>query len=115
MYKLSYAEIMESDCREARAREQVALDHAIELMRLAETKGAASPEANEAIQYVQKLWTFFIENLTDPNNELAGGLKNDLISIGMWAIAEADRIHADRSKSFSPLIDVNTSIRDGLS
>ena len=114
MYKLSYAEIMEGDLRAARAREQVALDRAIELMKVAETKGPHSPEANEAIQYVQKLWTFFIENLTDPNNELAAALKGDLISIGLWTIAESDRILADQSKGFSALIDVNKTIRDGL-
>jgi len=114
MYKLSYAEIMEADPRQARAREQQALDHAIELMKIAEAKGATSPQAVEAVQYVQKLWTFFIQNLTDPGNELAGALKGDLISIGIWAIAEADRVLADRSKGFGALIDVNQTIRDGL-
>lgn len=114
MYRLSYAEIMESDCREARANEQVAFDQAIELMRIADSKGASSPEAVEAVRYVQKLWSFFIENLADPNNELSGALKKDLISIGVWTIAEADRILGDSSKGFSTLIDVNKSIRDGL-
>jgi flagellar protein FlaF len=115
MYKLSYAEIMENDCRTARAREQEAFDRAIELMRLAESKGTPSPEANEAVKYVQKLWSFFIENLSDPNNELSDSVKSDLISIGLWAIAEADRILAEQSKSFAPLIDINKAIRDGLS
>jgi flagellar protein FlaF len=115
MYKLSYAEIMEGDCQTARAREQSALDRAIELMRLAEAKGRGSAEASEAIQYVQKLWMFFIQNLAHPDNELGAALKDDLISIGLWAIAEADRILADGSKSFAPLIDINKTIRDGLS
>jgi flagellar protein FlaF len=114
MYKMYYAEIMEGSARAARAREKVAIEHAIELMTAAEAKGVRSPEATEAIAYVQKLWTFFIENLTDPNNELAASLKDDLISIGLWAIAEADRILADPSKSFAALIDVNKTIRDGL-
>ena len=115
MYKLSYAEVMESDAGEARARERIAFDHAIDLMKRAEAKGdARSAEATEAVQYVQKLWTFFIESLTDPHNELAAALKKDLISIGLWAIAESDRILADSSKSFAPLIDVNATIRDGL-
>jgi flagellar protein FlaF len=114
MYKLSYAEIMEADPREARAREQDALDRAIELMKLAEATGNDSPQAVEAVNYLQKLWTFFIQNLTDPNNELAGDLKGDLISIGIWAIAEADRVLADKSKGFGALIDVNKTIRDGL-
>jgi flagellar protein FlaF len=114
MYKMSYAEVMEGSASEARQRERSALDHAIELMRLAEEKGARSPEANEAVQYVQRLWQFFIENLADPNNELATGLKQDLISIGLWAIAESDRILSDSSKSFATLIDINKTIRDGL-
>lgn len=114
MYKLSYAEIMEGDVRESRAREQVAIDHAIDLMKIAEEKGLHSAETVQAVQYVQKLWTFFIENLTDPTNELTAPLKDDLISIGLWAIAEADRVLADKSKSFSVLIDVNKTIRDGL-
>ena len=114
MYKMSYAEIMDGDVREARAREREAFDRAIELMRAAEGKGAQAPETAEAIQYVQKLWTFFIENLTDPNNELSSSLKNDLISIGLWTIAEADKVLANPDKSFSGLIGVNKAIRDGL-
>jgi flagellar biosynthesis regulator FlaF len=44
MYKLSYAEIMEGDPREARAREQVAIDHGIALMQRAEAEGGRSPQ-----------------------------------------------------------------------
>ena len=68
----------------------------------------------EAVTYVQKLWTFFIESLADPGNELAASLKQDLISIGLWAIAESDRVLTDPAKGFTALIDVNKTIRDGL-
>ena len=114
MYKLSYAEIMESDPREARAREQTAIDHGIALLTKAEAEGGRSPEAFEALRYVQRLWVFFIENLTDPKNELNAAVKDDLISIGLWTIAEADRLIADPTKSFASLIDINKTIRDGL-
>ena len=114
MYKMSYAEIMDASPHAARARERQAFDHAIDLMKLAEAKGAASPEANAAIAYVQRLWTFFIENLTDPANDLSTTLKRDLISIGLWAIAESDRILGDSSRGFAELITINKTIRDGL-
>ena len=114
MYKMSYAEVMAASPHEARAREREALDHAIALMSAAEAKGAASPETNEAVTYVQKLWTFFIENLTDPGNGLSTSLKRDLISIGLWAIAESDRVLDDTSRGFGALISVNKTIRDGL-
>ena len=77
--------------------------------------GTHSPEAEEAVEYVQRLWTFFIENLCDPDNELASTVKDDLISIGLWTISEADRILTDDANSFERLIDVNKTIRDGLS
>ncbi len=115
MYKMSYAEIMEGSARAAREREKAALDRAIALMTAAEAMDTASPEVGDAVAYVQKLWTFFIENLSDPRNELNDVLKRDLIAIGVWAVAESDRVLADPSKGFSALIDVNKMIRDGLS
>lgn len=114
MYKFSYAEILEDDVREARAREQAALDRAIELMTIAQERGFQSPEANEAVGYVQTLWGYLIKDLVDPGNELAENLKADLISIGLWAIKEADRVVNDPSKNFLALIEVNQTIRNGL-
>jgi len=114
MYKFSYAEILEDDVHQARAREQAAIDRAIELMTIAEERGRQSPEATEAVGYVQKLWSYLIKDLVDPGNELAEALKADLISIGLWAIKEADRILNDPSKNFIALIEVNKTIRNGL-
>jgi flagellar protein FlaF len=114
MYKMSYAEIMEGGARVAREREKSALDRAIALMTAAEAKATDPNDVADAVVYVQKLWTFFIENLSDPRNELNDDLKRDLIAIGVWAVAESDRILANPSKSFSALIDVNKMIRDGL-
>ena len=115
MYKMSYAEIMETGARAARDREKAALDRAIALMTAADAKTTDPNEIADAVVYVQKLWTFFIENLSDPRNELNDVLKRDLIAIGLWAVAESDRVLSDPSKSFSALIDVNKMIRDGLS
>ncbi len=114
MYKMSYAEIMEGSAREQREKEKAALDRAIALMTAAEAQATSPDEVNDAVAYVQKLWTFFIENLSDPRNELNDDLKRDLIAIGVWAVAESDRVLADPSKGFSALIDVNKMIRDGL-
>src|SRR6266496_122593 len=114
MYRFSYAEILEEDVQLARVREQAAIDRAIELMTVAEERGPQSPEATEAVGYVQTLWSYLIKDLVDPGNELAENLKADLISIGLWAIKEADRIVNDPSKNFLALIEVNKTIRNGL-
>lgn len=114
MYKMSYAEVMAASPHEARARERLAFDHAIALMSAAGAKDAAAGATNEAVAYVQRLWTFFIESLSDPGNALGTPLKRDLISIGLWAIAESGRILEDTSRGFDALITVNKTIRDGL-
>lgn len=114
MYKMTYAEIIEGDCRQARANEQQAFNQAISMMQEADGKDITAPEVFAAVQNVQKLWVFLIENLSDPANELAPALKKDLISIGIWAIREADRVLTTPAKGFGALIEVNRSIRDGL-
>lgn len=114
MYKFSYAEILDDGGQEARGREQLALDHAIELLNVASTSGINSPEALTAINYIQNLWSFLIEDLANPENALAAQLRADLISIGLWVIREADRVLRDPSKTFAALIEVNKSIRQGL-
>jgi flagellar protein FlaF len=114
MYRYSYVEILEDASETTRAREQMAFDHALELLAKAEQYGAGSPQAREALHYVQKLWNFLIENLVDPSNALADGLRADLISIGIWVIREADRILREPSGTLAGLIEVNKNMRDGL-
>ncbi|MBN9020749.1 MAG: flagellar biosynthesis regulator FlaF [Rhizobiales bacterium] len=114
MYRMTYEEILDGDSREGRTRERMALDRGIDLMQRAEVEGVRSPEALEAIAYVQKLWGFLIRDLADPGNHLPDALRGDLISIGLWCMTETDRLLAEKVDSFAGLIAVNSSIRDGL-
>ncbi|MCT8267852.1 MULTISPECIES: flagellar biosynthesis regulator FlaF [Afifella] len=114
MYKFSYAEILDDSGGESRAREQMALDHALELLHVAEIRGAGSPEAAEALGYVNKLWNFMIRDLASPQNGLGQELRRDLISVGLWVIREAENVLVDPSRNFAALIEVNQTIRDGL-
>lgn len=114
MYRMSYDEILEGDTREGRSRERSVLERGVQLMQLAEAEGPRSAEALEAIAYIQKLWGFLIRDLADPANQLPEALRSDLISIGIWCIAEADRVLNEKVTSFSALIAVNINIRDGL-
>jgi flagellar protein FlaF len=114
MYKFSYAEIIEADCSQQRSRERTAFDEAITMMTSAEEVGIGSAEATEAVRAIQRLWGFLIGDLANANNELDKMLRADLISIGLWSIAEADRILTAKSTSFAALIEVNSRIRDGL-
>lgn len=110
----AYAEILEETPRLARERERAAIGRAIELLQQAAENGPRSREAFEALHYLNRLWSILIEDLASPENDLPQGLRADLISIGLWAMREGDRIRLEQSGDFSALIDIMKSISEGL-
>ncbi len=114
MYNFSYAEVLEEAPRDARQRERMAIEHAIELLECAEAKGPRSREAIDALDFVRRLWGMLIEDLANAENDLPKALRADLISIGLWIMREAEQIRQEESKNFRGLIDVTRSIADGL-
>jgi flagellar protein FlaF len=114
MYQFSYAEVLDETPKGARERERQAIDRSIELLGLAEQRGMRSREAVEAILFVRRLWTYLIEDLAKPENDLPQSLRAELISVGLWIMREAEQIRLETSSNFKGLIEVSTAIRDGL-
>ena len=114
MYQLSYAEHIADNPTDCRDRERHALEHAAGLLRKAEAAGALSPEANEALGFVSKLWNAFIQDLVDPENDLPDVLRADLVSVGLWIIKEAALIRSSQSQNYRGIADVCMMIHDGL-
>lgn len=114
MYRFAYAEIMDEGGSAARERERQAFDHCISLLEAAEAEGAGSPAAIEAIFFTRRLWTYLIEDLGSPENQLPDSLRASLISIGIWVIRELDNIRAEQATGFKGILDVVRSVREGL-
>ncbi|HXW70753.1 MAG TPA: flagellar biosynthesis regulator FlaF [Methylocella sp.] len=114
MYRYSYAEQLDDDPRECRAREALALEYAINLLRLGEDAGIGTKEAFEAADFVTRLWNAFIQDLVDPENDLPDTLRADLVSIGIWIIKEAALIRSRQSQNFTGVAEICAIIRDGL-
>ena len=114
MYQFSYAEVIDDSPREMRARERQAMDQAIQLLRGAQDKGAKSREAIEALFYLRRLWTIFMNDLNHPKNELPQPLRAGLISIGIWMNKEIERVRSGATSDLTPMIEINEIIREGL-
>jgi flagellar biosynthesis activator protein FlaF len=114
MYQFSYGEIMQDGLQDARGRELLAMDRAIELLELAQEKGAHSLDAVKALDYVNMLWRMLLEDLAKPENDLPEILRADLISIGIWITKEIKLIRIQQSKNFAGLAEICAIIRDGL-
>ena len=115
MYRLSYSEIMEDAPDLGREREREAFDRALAQLRSAEARGlSAGAERNAAVGSIQNLWNVLIADLLDSENALPEALRADLVAIGLWNMREAGAVLSTPERSLAALIEVNTSIRDGL-
>ena len=114
MYEFAYNEAVEDSHQTMRAREREALDRVIGMLRAAQEKGPLSRERIEALFYLRRLWTIFLDDLQDPNNELPDQLRAGIISIGIWMMKEIDRARTRVTDDLAPMIEINEIIRDGL-
>jgi flagellar protein FlaF len=110
----SYDAVIEDSGHEARSREQQALNHGIDLLRRMQGGDLEPGAQTEALLYMRRLWTFFIQDLSSPRNGLPEKLRAELISIGLWIIKEADRIRHEKAPDIDDLIAINIMIRDAL-
>jgi flagellar biosynthesis activator protein FlaF len=114
MYEFAYNEVIEDSRQTMRVRERQAMDRVIAMLRTAHEKGPGSRERVEALFYLRRLWMIFLNDLNDPNNELPEQLRAGIISIGIWMMKEIDRVRGGATDDLSPMIEINTLIRDGL-
>jgi flagellar biosynthesis activator protein FlaF len=114
MYEFAYNEVIEDSRQTMRARERQAMDRVIAMLRAAQQKGPQSRERVEALFYLRRLWTIFLNDLNDPNNELPDQLRAGIISIGIWMMKEMDRVRGGATNDLTPMIEINALIRDGL-
>ena len=114
MYEFAYNEVIEGSRQTMRASERAAMDRVIAMLRAAQDKGPQSRERIEALFYLKRLWTIFLDDLRDPNNELPEQLRAGIISIGIWMMKEIDRARRRATDDLTPMIEINELIRDGL-
>ena len=114
MYEFAYNDVIEDSRQTMRARERAAMDRLIAMLRTAQEKGPQSRERIDALFYLRRLWTIFINDLNDPNNELPDQLRAVIISIGIWMNKEIDRVCGGLTNDLTPMIEINELIRDGL-
>ena len=114
MYQFSYADIQTDSVADAKDRERQLLTRSIDLLVAARAVGTGSPEAVEAIHFLNRVWSTLLEDLGSPDNALPKELRANLISIGLWLLREAEEVRQGRSDNFEGLIEISQIIRDGI-
>ena len=114
MYQFAYSEVVEESPLAMRTTERNALDRCIAMLRVARNNGAESQEAVEALYYLRRLWSIFINDLKSPENELPEQLRQGILSIGGWMSKEIERLRSGQASDLTPIIEINEIVRDGL-
>jgi flagellar protein FlaF len=114
MYQFSYADIQTDSVADAKDRERQLLTRSIDLLIAARDVGPMSMQAIEAVYFMNKVWTAFIDDLGNADNELPTELRANLISIGLWLLREGEEVRQGRSNNLEGLIEVSQIIRDGI-
>lgn len=114
MYRASYLETVEDAGSAGRAREAIVLGRAIERLERSAALAPGEPDRIAALRFVQEVWRFLIADLANPENALPGPLKADLVSIGLWIMAESHRLIAGEKDDMRPLIEIVATVRAGL-
>jgi flagellar protein FlaF len=114
MYKFSYEETLSESGGRKRENERLAIEQSIAMLKSAQKAGPSSREAVDAICFLNRLWSFLLEDLVKPENALPDDIRAKLISIGIWMLKEAESISNGRSRNFNGLIDVSNVIVEGL-
>jgi len=75
---------------------------------------ADTPRARvEALHKTHQLWSLLVKDLELPGNALPDKLKQQLMSLGIWAMIYSTRAIAENLQ-VQPLIDVNRDMIEGL-
>lgn len=114
MYQFSYADIQTDSIADAKDRERQLLTRSIDLLLTARDSGVRSMQSVEAIHFLNRVWTSFIDDLGSSENQLPQELRANLISIGLWLLREAEAVRQGESDNFDGLIEVSQIIRDGI-
>lgn len=114
MYQFSYADVQTDAVADAKDREKQILSRSIEMLLRAKEKGAGSLDAVNALHFLNRVWTIFVDDLGNSDNALPPELRANLISIGLWLLREAEEIRQGRSSNFEGLIEVSQIIHDGI-
>ena len=110
----SYDTVIEDSAREARGREQQALNHGIALLKRFQSGDIPSSDGAEACSTFGGSGRSSSRISRSPRNGLPEKLRADIISIGLWIVREADRIRQQGSTDVAELVAINTVIRDAL-
>lgn len=109
-----YAAVLADSPKGTRGQEREMIERSIALLDAAEAAGPSTREAIEAVYFANTLWSYFLEDLSSPANELPAEVRAGLISIGLFILKECQEIRSGNSKNFVGIASISRTVAEGL-
>lgn len=114
MLNHAYMDTMEDDQQDARAREQEVFSEALRLIDEAEAKPADAAARAMAIHHNIRMWSFFMEDLAQPENQCSKEFKAGFISIGIFVLKHLQSMRSQPDMGFGTVREINETMLKGL-
>jgi flagellar protein FlaF len=114
MFMQAYQDVADDEQDAARENERIAFEQIIKLMIQSDAETGNHPLRVKAIHDTSQLWSHLLNDLASAENANPAELKASIISIGIFILKHLERMRADRSLIFSPIIEISETIRKGL-
>ena len=114
MYHMRYSDVVEESGISARERESALFNRCIEKLIEVQVHNINSPIVIEAADFIEGFWIAIIEDLGREDNHLSNHLKASIISIGIYVMKEMNNLRNGVHVDIPTLIDISSSLRDGL-
>src|SRR5712692_5118304 len=72
-------------------------------------------DLNEALTYNRKLWTFFLDAVTSPANQLPAEIRQNIANLGVFIMNQTISVTSNpRREALAALININRELATGL-
>ena len=114
MFVEAYKDITADDQSQERSSESEILTRTIVSMEASDSDPNNLMLRIKTLHFVRDVWTYFLNDLASDENVTPNELKASLFSIGIFILKHLEKMRADKSSNFDPLIEISKIIRKGL-
>ena len=91
------------------------LKAAARLQSVSESWERDRSDLNDALTYNRKLWTFFLDAVTNPDNKLPAEIRQNIANLGVFIMNHTIAVTSNpRREALASLININRELAAGL-
>ena len=114
MFNQAYDDTLEDDQQEAREEERQVIQRSIDMMIHSDQYPEENKSRLAAMYFTHRLWSHFMADLANDDNNTPKETKASLISIGIFILKHIEKMRHSPATQFRPIREISETIVKGL-